>query len=72
MDPCCAALYLVGAFIVYKILDRFVRMPKIGQLNEKYILVTGCDTGFGHEISKRLDEMGCHVFAACLTEAVKL
>jgi retinol dehydrogenase-16 len=31
--------------------------------------VTGCDTGFGNLLAKRLDALGCHVFAGCLTEA---
>jgi len=30
--------------------------------------VTGCDTGFGNLLAKRLDSLGCHVFAGCLTE----
>ena len=31
--------------------------------------MTGCDTGFGNILAKRLDALGCHVFAGCLTEA---
>ena len=34
----------------------------------RYVLITGCDTGFGNLIAKKLDQRGCHVFAACLTE----
>ena len=68
MEVLCALFYCLVGFILYKILDKLVRIPKLGSLNERYILVTGCDTGFGHEISKRLDKMGCHVFACCLTE----
>ena len=30
--------------------------------------MTGCDTGFGNLIVKRLDGLGCHVFAGCLTD----
>ena len=30
--------------------------------------MTGCDTGFGHLAARRLDALGCHVFAGCLTE----
>ncbi|GFT82667.1 estradiol 17-beta-dehydrogenase 2 [Nephila pilipes] len=32
----------------------------------KAVLVTGCDTGFGHSLAKRLDSKGFHVFATCL------
>ena len=31
--------------------------------------MTGCDTGFGNLAARRLDALGCHVFAGCLTEA---
>lgn len=60
---------LLAAWILYKILDRLIRIPKIGELSDRFILVTGCDSGFGNEIARRLDKMGCHVFAACLTES---
>ncbi|XP_054716406.1 retinol dehydrogenase 16-like [Uloborus diversus] len=32
----------------------------------KAVLITGCDTGFGHAAAKRLDSKGFHVFASCL------
>ena len=35
----------------------------------RYIFITGCDTGFGFILSKRLEALGCHVFAGGLTEA---
>ena len=34
----------------------------------RYVLITGCDSGFGNLIAKKLDQRGCNVFAACLTE----
>ena len=55
-------------YILYKILDRLLRIPYVGKYEERYILVTGCDSGFGKELVKRLDRIGCHVFAGCLTE----
>ncbi|XP_078413675.1 D-beta-hydroxybutyrate dehydrogenase, mitochondrial-like [Cetorhinus maximus] len=30
------------------------------------VLITGCDTGFGHLLAKQLDEMGFRAFAGCL------
>ena len=30
------------------------------------ILVTGCDSGIGHELARHLDSIGFTVFAACL------
>ncbi|XP_048728279.2 D-beta-hydroxybutyrate dehydrogenase, mitochondrial-like isoform X1 [Ostrea edulis] len=32
------------------------------------VLITGCDTGFGHQLVQRLDEMGFTVFAGCLSD----
>lgn len=37
-------------------------------LNGKYVLITGCDSGFGRETAIRLDKMGVRVLATCLTE----
>ena len=44
------------------------RRPMLKDVKDKYILVTGCDTGFGNALVKRLDELGCHVLAACYTQ----
>eukprot|EP01084_Bolivina_argentea_P136038 239620_1 len=35
-------------------------------LKNKIILITGCDTGFGNHLAKKLDKMGCIVFATCI------
>ena len=35
----------------------------------KAVLITGCDTGIGHEVARHLDMLGCHVFAGCLDTA---
>ena len=31
----------------------------------KYVLITGCDSGFGYALAKSLDQKGCFVFATC-------
>ncbi|XP_035672225.1 retinol dehydrogenase 7-like [Branchiostoma floridae] len=38
-------------------------------LTDKTVLITGCDTGFGNLLARRLDQLGLRVFAGCLTEA---
>jgi len=35
----------------------------------KAVLITGCDTGIGHEVARHFDMLGCHVFAGCLDTA---
>ncbi|KAM4796031.1 retinol dehydrogenase 7-like [Rhinophrynus dorsalis] len=37
-------------------------------LSDKYVLITGCDSGFGNLLAKQLDRRGLRVLAACLTE----
>ncbi|KAJ8255488.1 hypothetical protein COCON_G00193520 [Conger conger] len=42
-----------------------LKVPGIGQ---RWVLVTGCDSGFGHTLAQQLDRRGFHVIATCLTE----
>ncbi|XP_044141896.1 retinol dehydrogenase 7-like isoform X1 [Bufo gargarizans] len=37
-------------------------------LSDKYVFITGCDTGFGNLLAKQLDKRGMKVLAACLTD----
>ncbi|NXY00118.1 RDH16 dehydrogenase, partial [Centropus bengalensis] len=37
-------------------------------LSEKFVLVTGCDSGFGNLLARQLDARGLRVLAACLSE----
>ena len=61
--------YLTLFIIIYKLIFRILKIPQISNLDSRYILITGCDTGFGNAIAKRLDTLRCHVIAACLTES---
>lgn len=58
---CGVALWLL--FIFYK----KYKKSAVGHvsLNGKIVLITGCDTGFGHELAKELHLMGCQVIATC-------
>lgn len=67
---CCSSVLVVIALIaLYKFLDYLLRSLRLPAFNSRYVLVTGCDTGFGNLAAKRLDGLGCNVFAGCLTEA---
>ncbi len=68
MDFTLVGYSLLFIYLTYKIFDFLLRLPSINDLDSRYILVTGCDTGFGNAVAKQLDAMGCHVFATCLTE----
>ncbi|NP_081577.1 short-chain dehydrogenase/reductase family 9C member 7 [Mus musculus] len=40
----------------------------VKNLSEKYVFITGCDSGFGNLLAKQLVDRGMKVLAACLTE----
>ena len=69
MLPVAIAI-LVVAFSALLITLRFSLTTDNANLNVngKYVLITGCDSGFGRETAIRLDNIGVHVLAACLTE----
>ncbi|XP_059166193.1 17-beta-hydroxysteroid dehydrogenase type 6-like [Physella acuta] len=66
----CSCLFSGIAFVVisYYFLDWVLRLFKVGQFSEKYVFITGCDSGFGKDLAIRLDKLGFHVFAGCLTD----
>ncbi|XP_055520410.1 retinol dehydrogenase 5 [Leucoraja erinacea] len=61
-------LYLLSVVLLlafgWLIRDR----QKIGDVKDKYVLITGCDSGFGNLLAKRLDHQGFCVLASCLTQ----
>jgi len=60
--------YFSVAFIVVLWFRRRLKIPRTYDL---YVFITGCDTGFGNLLTKRLDSLGVNVFAGCLTEKGK-
>ncbi|XP_056418472.1 retinol dehydrogenase 7-like isoform X2 [Hyla sarda] len=47
---------------------RWYRQSQILEnLSDKYVFITGCDTGFGNLLAKQLDKRGMKVLASCLT-----
>ncbi|XP_075055546.1 retinol dehydrogenase 7-like [Mixophyes fleayi] len=50
-------------------LYRWYRQSQILEnLSDKYVFITGCDSGFGNLLARQLDRRGMRVLAACLTE----
>ncbi|KAM9334383.1 retinol dehydrogenase 7-like [Symphorus nematophorus] len=61
-------LYLLG-LVVFYYLYRWVReLPRVPDKGNKYVYVTGCDSGFGNLLARHLDKQGFRVIAACFTE----
>ena len=57
---------LVGFLSIY--LVRKLMLTSTVDIRGKFVLITGCDSGFGRETAIRLDRMGVCVLATCLTK----
>ncbi|KAI4873051.1 hypothetical protein NFI96_025475 [Prochilodus magdalenae] len=60
----CSLVLIVLAAIVWFVRDSL----KIGDVHQKHVLITGCDSGFGNLVARQLDQQGFRVIAGCLTE----
>uniref|UniRef100_A0A8B9RZA3 11-cis retinol dehydrogenase n=1 Tax=Accipiter nisus TaxID=211598 RepID=A0A8B9RZA3_9AVES len=61
-------LYLLLAALAW-VLGWLVRDRRtLPSVKEKYVLITGCDSGFGNLLARQLDARGLRVLAACLTQ----
>ncbi|XP_052021006.1 retinol dehydrogenase 7 isoform X1 [Apodemus sylvaticus] len=61
-------LYLVALVGLWKLLRLFRERQVVSHLQDKYVFITGCDSGFGNLLARQLDRRGMRVLAACLTE----
>ncbi|XP_044050007.1 estradiol 17-beta-dehydrogenase 2 [Siniperca chuatsi] len=59
----CAAALLSCSFILIRVTERRVELLPA---QSRAVLITGCDSGFGLALAKRLSEMGAKVFAGVL------
>ncbi|XP_020845951.1 short-chain dehydrogenase/reductase family 9C member 7 [Phascolarctos cinereus] len=50
---------------VYRWLKNLNLVPN---LSDKYVFITGCDSGFGNLLARKLDKRGMRVLATCFTE----
>ncbi|KNC86146.1 hypothetical protein SARC_01715 [Sphaeroforma arctica JP610] len=64
----CVRIFL-STFILPYLTGFFSYENTFGKVwSNHYIFITGCDTGFGNMLAKRLDNRGFSVIANCLTE----
>ena len=64
------ALSLICVIAIFCICDFWIRRGQIdGGPVGRWVLITGCDSGFGKQAAKHLDSIGCRVIAGCLTPA---
>lgn len=62
-------LLVLALLILCGFLWNYKGQLKIADITDKYIFITGCDTGFGNLAARTFDKKGFHVIAACLTES---
>ncbi|XP_054984311.1 retinol dehydrogenase 16-like [Sorex araneus] len=61
-------LYLGALVALYHLMRWYRERQVVSQLRDKYVFITGCDSGFGNLLARQLDLLGLRVLAACLTE----
>ncbi|XP_032066786.1 17-beta-hydroxysteroid dehydrogenase type 6-like isoform X2 [Thamnophis elegans] len=61
-------LYLAVLVGLYFLRRWYRERQTVEKLTEKYVFITGCDSGFGNQLARQLDAQGLRVLAACLTE----
>ncbi|XP_062979198.1 17-beta-hydroxysteroid dehydrogenase type 6-like [Elgaria multicarinata webbii] len=61
-------LYLAALLGLYFLYQWYRERQTVENLREKYVFITGCDSGFGNKLARQLDARGLRVLAACLTQ----
>ncbi|KAA0707866.1 Retinol dehydrogenase 7 [Triplophysa tibetana] len=61
-------LYICGLVVLYYIVRWYRELERVPDRGNKYVFITGCDSGFGKLLTNHLDKCGFCVVAACLTE----
>ncbi|XP_069509568.1 retinol dehydrogenase 7-like isoform X2 [Ambystoma mexicanum] len=61
-------LYLAALLGLYLLFRWYRECQTVPNLHDKYVLITGCDSGFGNLLARHLDQRGMRVLAACLTQ----
>lgn len=61
-------LYLLGLVALRLVWRWYRERARVDNMEQKYVYITGCDSGFGNRLAKLLDQLGFHVIAGCYTE----
>ncbi|XP_029967013.1 retinol dehydrogenase 7 [Salarias fasciatus] len=61
-------LYLLALLPVWFAYRWFRERKRVPGKEDKYVYITGCDTGFGNLLARRLDQLGFRVIAGCYTD----
>lgn len=66
----CSAMwmYVLALVILYYVVRWFRELERVPDRGNRYVYITGCDSGFGNLLARHLDKCGFCVVAACFTE----
>ncbi|XP_060109425.1 17-beta-hydroxysteroid dehydrogenase type 6 isoform X2 [Heteronotia binoei] len=59
---------LVISLALFFLIRWFLERQTVESLREKYVFITGCDSGFGNQLAQQLDLQGMRILAGCLTQ----
>ncbi|KAH3716199.1 hypothetical protein DPMN_058918 [Dreissena polymorpha] len=57
----------VASVCLFILIRWVLRSLHLSNNDTRYVFITGCNTGFGNLLAKRLDRKGVNVIAGCLT-----
>lgn len=58
-------LLVLPAWFVYR---WYKELRRVSNIEDKYVYITGCDSGFGNLLARRLDKLDFNVIAGCYTD----
>ncbi len=61
-------LYILGLVALWFVYRWIKEIRRVSNKGDKYVYITGCDSGFGNLLAKHLDKLGFPVIAGCYTE----
>lgn len=64
--------YVISLGLIGFFLYQFVKKLQVGNPDKRPVVISGCDTGFGHLLALKLVAHGFPVYAGCLTEKVRV
>lgn len=60
-------LFVLGLVALWFVVRWYKESKRVSNKEGKYVYITGCDSGFGNQLSRHLDKLGFCVIAACYT-----
>ncbi|KAI6177562.1 hypothetical protein M3Y97_00920900 [Aphelenchoides bicaudatus] len=68
---CTLIFWASTVVLAYNLVVYLLERLEVGSINEKAVLITGCDSGFGHGLVFKCLQNQMTVFAGCLTDSGK-